>query len=102
MADQPARRARSTACAAKRKKTMTETKNAMSRKSRTPRWTFSKCVMKLNEATRSTKPWLTARLSRLSTGGHPQRMRKRQMTTARMKLTTWLRVRAEVNDVTAR
>ena len=40
--------------------------------------------------------------SKFVTGGKPARMRKRQITTERMKLTTWLRVMAEVMQLIAR
>ena len=51
----------------------------------------AECGDRLRRAT----AWPTA-TSRFVTGGQPARIRKRQITTETMKLTTWLRVIAEV------
>ena len=48
------------------------------------------------------QPGLAQLSSRLITGGKPARIRNRQITTERMKLTTWLRVIAEVMQLMAR
>ena len=59
--------------------------------------------MTLKEATPSTIQGVLVTLERNSViGGKPARIRNRQITTERMKLTTWLRVIAEVMQLTAR
>ena len=81
---------------------MIDRKNNRSRESKTPRWKPSKCGMTLKALTSSTN-WAGAqRTSRLVTGGQPARMRNSQSTTEMMKLMTWLRVMAEVAQLTAR
>ena len=57
---------------------------------------LSKWVITLNAAIPSTNHGLAHCVNKSVTGGQPARMRKRQMTSEMMKLTTWLRVIAEV------
>src|SRR4029079_16808680 len=93
---QPARCARRITLVVKREKTMTETKKSRSRESSTPFWMASKWVMTLKAEIVCTSQGFAQCTSRSVTGGHPANIKKRQSTTERMKLTTWLRVMAEV------
>src|SRR5215831_15873965 len=83
---------------------ITDRKKRMSRESRTPFWNPSKCVITLREVMASTNHChdLAQASSRLITGGKPARIRKRQITTEMMKLTTWVRVMAEVIQLIAK
>src|SRR5450759_2680516 len=98
----PARWARMMTLVVKRQKTITERKNRTSRESITPFWMLSKWVITLNAAIVSTNHELAHCVNRSVTGGQPARMRKRQMTSETMKLTTWLRVIADVMAETDR
>ena len=62
----------------------------------TPRSMAEKWGMKLKPDTISTAQMGAHSDRRSVTGGHPARTRKRQITTERMKLMTWFRVRDEV------
>ena len=73
-----------------------------SRKSITPRWKLSKCVITLNEAMVCTTAGLAQRTRRSVTGVKPARIRNRHSITETMKLMTWLRVIAEVMQLIAR
>src|SRR5438045_1668916 len=86
----------------KSEKTIIDKKKTMSRESSTPFWKPKKCVMTLREATVLTSHGLAACDRKSITGGKPHRMRNKQMTTEMMKLTTWLRVIAEVKQLMAR
>src|SRR2546430_16569402 len=100
---QPALCPRRNTAVGKGEKPIRDKKKIRSRESRTPFWKSSKCVMTLREATPSTIQALLVILERNSvTGGKPARIRNRQATTERMKLTTWLRVMAEVMQLMAR
>src|SRR5580698_8082017 len=83
-------------------KPITSRKKMMSRESNIPRVNGSKCVITLNDETRFTTHGLSSRVRRFVTGGKPHNTRNRQMTTDKMKLTTWLRVMAEVMQLMAR
>jgi len=80
---------------------MTDRKKSRSRESSTPFWNPSKWVITLNDVTKSTRRGATCS-STLITGGKPARIRNRQTTSEMMKLTTWLRVSAEVMQLIAR
>src|SRR6185503_13157540 len=95
-------RLRSTMLVAKSEKPITDRKYARSRLSITPFWKPSKWVTTENAATVSMNAGLAQRTSRSVTGLKPARIRNRQETTDRMKATTWLRVIAEVMQVSAR
>src|SRR5438105_4616775 len=86
----------------KREKPITNRKKITSRESTIPLVNGSKCVITLNEETRSTSHGLSIRVSKLVTGGKPHSTRNRQITTEMMKLTTWLRVIAEVMQLIAK
>ena len=67
---------------------MIERKKMRSLESSTPFWNPSKCGMTLNDVTKSTSHGEAQRISKLVTGGHPARIRNKQITTERMKLMT--------------
>src|SRR5208283_5354996 len=88
----------------KSEKAMIERKKITSRESSTPFWNPSKWVMKLSEVMVSTshcQDLAQPDKSRM-TGGKPANSRKRQSTTEIMKLTTWVRVMAEVMQLIAK
>src|ERR1039458_10211647 len=93
---QPARWLRRMTPLVNREKPITDRKKTTSRESTVPLVNDSKWVITLNEETRSTSHGLSMRVSTSVTGGNPQSTRNRQITTEMMKLTTWLRVMAEV------
>ena len=68
----------------------------------TPFWNPSKWVTTENAATVSMNAGLAQRTIRSVTGLKPARIRNRHATTARINATTWLRVIAEVMQVSAR
>ena len=65
-----------------------ERKKSTSRESRTPFWNPSKCVITLKEVMVSTNQELAQPSSNRVIGGKPAKMKKRQMTTDKIKLTT--------------
>ena len=77
-------------------------KNTRSRKSTTPRWKASKCVITLNAAARFVSHACPSESTSRVTGGHPARIRNRQMTTDRINDTTWFRVSDDVMHAIAR
>jgi|SRR5665213_680079 len=77
---------------------MIDRKKITSRESTTPFVNDSKCVITLNDDTKSTTHGRSIRVSKFVTGGNPHSTRNRQITTDMMKLTTWLRVSADVID----
>lgn len=80
---------------------ITDRKNNKSRESITPRWKPEKCGITLKLEIKPTSFGAKLITNRV-TGSHPQRMRKKQITTDKMKLMTWFRVSADVRHVTAR
>ena len=81
---------------------ITDRKNSTSRESKTPFWNPSKCVITLKEVTKSTSVGLAQPSRKRTTGAKPHRIRKKQTTTEMMKLTTWVRVMADVMQLMAR
>src|SRR5690242_17564326 len=83
---------------------ITDRKKITSRESSTPFSKPLKCVTTLNDVMTSTshcQPCVRF-WSRLITGGKPASTRNRHTITEMMKLTTWLRVMADVMQLTAR
>ena len=99
----PERRLRMMTPVVKSENPMIERKKSMSRESSTPFWKLSKCVIDaeggegLNQCVGQPNPTM-----KFVTGGYPTRIRNRQDDHERMKLTTWLRVIAEVMQLIAR
>src|SRR5208282_2274104 len=87
---------------ANRENPMTDKKKIISRESSTPLVKYSKCVMTLKAATVLTSHGQSMRVSKFVTGGKPHSTRNRQATTDKIKLTTWLRVMAEVMQLMAK
>src|SRR5580658_7759887 len=85
-----------------RENPMTDKKKMTSRESKTPLVKYSKWVITLKAATVLTSQGQSMRVSRFVTGGNPHSTRNRQITTDKIKLTTWLRVMAEVMQLMAR
>src|SRR5258708_216025 len=86
----------------KRAKQIISRKKITSRESTIPVLNGWKWVITLKEETKSTSHGLSIRISKLVTGGKPHNTRNRQITTEMIKLTTWLRVIAEVMQLMAR
>src|SRR5262249_18391824 len=85
---QPARCPRKITPVVNSENPINDRKKIRSRESKTPRWKPSKCGMTLMAATPLTIQGFAHWASRLVTGGKPARIKNKQSTTERMKLTT--------------
>src|SRR6266481_5017117 len=100
--NQPARWVRKITLVVNSEKPINDRKKMTSRESSTPFWKPSKCVITLKEAIVSTIHGLAQLSNKLMTGGKPARIKNRQTTTETIKLTTCVRVIAEVMQLMAR
>src|SRR6185312_9554974 len=99
---QPARWLRIITPVVNSEKAITSRKKMTFRESINPFENGSKCVITLNDDTRLTSHGLSMRLKKFVTGANPHRTSNKHITAEMMKLTTWLRVIAEVMQLMAR